>query len=140
MLVKPLKLDPTSILKDHGIQPSAQRIAVASYVLNTSEHPSADKVWGAVRQRFPVISRATVYNTPNLFVRKKLIRQFYLAEGRVVFDPKMDRHHHFIDEESGRIYDVPWDAVEVSGIDSLNGFRVRDYHVVIHGRRARNGV
>ena len=68
----------------------------------------------AVRKRFPMLSRATVYNTLNLFVEKGLLRALVLAEGKVVFDPKTDAHHHFIDETTGAIHDVPWDALEVS--------------------------
>ncbi len=48
------------LLESRGIQPSAHRVAVAQYVLTTDEHPSADLVWSRVRQRFPMISRATV--------------------------------------------------------------------------------
>ena len=56
-----------TVLQEHGIQPSAQRVAVADYVLQTLEHPSADLVWNRVKARVPYISRATVYNTLNLF-------------------------------------------------------------------------
>jgi Fe2+ or Zn2+ uptake regulation protein len=129
--------DETSVLRDHGIHPSAQRVAVAKYVLHTEDHPSADEVWIRVRERFPHVSRATVYNTLNLFVEKRLIRQFILTEGRVVFDPKTDPHHHFIDEESGKIHDVPWDAVKVSNVAKLSGFDVREYQVVMRGKRTR---
>jgi len=123
-------------LRQHGIQPSAQRVAVADYVLHTDEHPSADQVFGRVRRTFPMLSRATVYNTLNLFVEKGLLRELVLAEGRVVFDPKTDAHHHFIDEATGRIHDIPWQAVKVSKIDRLEGYDVSEYQVVIRGRRA----
>src|SRR4051812_39909340 len=93
-------------LRDRGIQPSAQRVAVARYALVTEDHPSADEVWAEVRRRFPMISRATVYNTLKLFVEKGILARHVLAEGRVVFDPKVERHHHFVDDESGRIDDV----------------------------------
>jgi Fe2+ or Zn2+ uptake regulation protein len=129
--------DASSVLKSHGINPSAQRVAVAQYVLHTDEHPSADEVWTRVRTRFPHVSRATVYNTLNLFVEKGLLRQFALTEGRVVFDPKTDDHHHFIDEESGEIHDVPWDAVTVSDVSKLDGFEVREYQVVMRGQKSR---
>ena len=128
--------DETSTLKEFGINPSAQRVAVAQYVLHTDEHPSADEVWTRVRKRFPHVSRATVYNTLNLFVEKGLVRQFVLTEGRVVFDPKTEDHHHFIDEESGKIHDVPWGAVKVSNVPKLDGFEVREYQVVMRGTRA----
>jgi Fur family iron response transcriptional regulator len=134
--------DVVGALREHGIQPSAQRVAVAGYVLKTEEHPSADQVFRRVRKGFPMLSRATVYNTLNLFVQKGLLREFILAEGKVVFDPKTDAHHHFVDETTGAIHDVPWDAVDVSRVESLKGFEVREYQVVMRGRKtgaARRG-
>ncbi|MGH9762866.1 MAG: Fur family transcriptional regulator [Blastocatellia bacterium] len=127
--------DVARMLESHGVQPSAHRVAVAGYVLSTTEHPSADQVLAKVKATFPFISRATVYNTLNLFVEKHLLRELYLAEGKVVFDPKMDRHHHFIDEDTGAIHDVPWDQVQVCNIENLDAFDISDYQVVITGRR-----
>lgn len=127
------------LLEEHGIQPSAQRVAVGEYVLDTDDHPSADRVLEKVKARFPRVSRATVYNTLNLFAGKGLVRQFVLSEGRVVFDPNTRNHHHFIDDATGAIHDVPWDAVGVSRVESLRtrGFDVREYQVVMRGRRVR---
>jgi Fur family transcriptional regulator, iron response regulator len=123
-------------LRDHGIQPSAQRLAVAEYVLRTQDHPSADEVLARVRGRVPMISRATVYNTLNLFVERGLLRQFVLAEGRLVFDPHVEPHHHFVDDDSGAILDVPWDALEVRRVEQLQGLDVKEYQVVLRGRRS----
>lgn len=122
-------------LRAHGIQPSAQRLAVAEYVLRTLDHPSADEVLARVRGRVPMISRATVYNTLHLLVEKGLLRQFVLAEGRLVFDPHVAPHHHFVDDESGAIHDVPWDALDVKRVEKLQGLEVREYQVVLRGRR-----
>ena len=127
--------DLARVLEEHGVQPSAHRVAVAGYVLSTTDHPSADQVLAKVKSTFPFISRATVYNTLNLFVEKHLLRELYLAEGKVVFDPKMDRHHHFIDEETGAIRDVPWDQVQVCNIEKLDSYDVSDYQVVLTGKR-----
>jgi Fe2+ or Zn2+ uptake regulation protein len=134
-----MRTNSVEALREHGIQPSAQRVAVADYVLHTDEHPSADQVFAKVRKTFPMLSRATVYNTLNLFVEKHLLRELVLAEGRVVFDPKTDAHHHFIDESTGRIHDIPWQAVKVSQIDRLEGYEVSEYQVVIRGRRRGRG-
>lgn len=130
-------MSPTLVtqLKDAGVQPSAQRLAVAQYVLATDEHPSADEVLAQVQASFPMLSRATVYNTLNLFVEKGLLRQLVIAEGRTVFDPRLEAHHHFIDDESGRIEDVPWDAVRVGEVKGLKGYEVREYMVVMRGRK-----
>ena len=128
--------DVVGRLREHGIQPSAQRVAVAAYVLETDAHPSADQVWAAVKKMLPVVSRATVYNTLHLLVKKGLLRELVLAPGRVVFDPKTGPHHHFIEEKTGRIHDIPWDAVDVSRLGSLKGFEVHEYQVVMKGRAA----
>lgn len=125
--------DTETTLRDSGIQPSAQRVAVADYVLHTGEHPSADLVWKRVRERFPWISRATVYNTLNLFVEKGLLQRLTIAEDSVIFDPKTETHHHFIDEETGTIHDVAWDRVQVCNVDSLREYNVHDYQVVMRG-------
>jgi Fur family transcriptional regulator, iron response regulator len=134
-----MKRDLLHLLQKHEIQPSAQRVAVGEYVLGTDEHPSADQVWARVKARFPLVSRATVYNTLNLFVEKGLLRELILAEGRVVFDPNVHPHHHFIDDASGTIVDVPWEDVEVCSVEELaaKGYQVREYQVVMRGKRGR---
>jgi Fur family transcriptional regulator, iron response regulator len=124
-----------ALLTRHGIQPSAQRVAVADYVLYTDEHPSADRVFARVRKSLPVLSRATVYNTLNLLVKKGLLRELVLSEGKIVFDPKLERHHHFVDDQTGRISDVPWEALEVKKVATLDEFDVAEYQVVLRGRR-----
>jgi Fe2+ or Zn2+ uptake regulation protein len=124
-------------LRDSGIQPTPQRIAIAEFVLSTAAHPTADEVWMHVRSRCPTISRATVYNTLNLFAEKGLLKPQPLREGVVVFDPHVEPHHHFIDEDTGKVIDVPWEALKVRGEKSLEGFEVREYQVVMRGRRRR---
>lgn len=127
----------TEILGSRGIQPSAHRVAIAQYVLNTAEHPCADQVLARVKSVFPQISRATVYNTLNLLVEKGLLRELSLSEGKVVFDPKTDKHHHFIDEETGIIIDIPWSLLQVKNIENLDSYDVHDYQVVLRGSLKR---
>src|SRR5690348_10723818 len=89
-----------------GVRASAQRVAIAAYVLATEDHPTADQVWSEVKATFPMVSRATVYNTLQTFRDAGLVRQLVLAEGSVVFDPMVEPHHHFVDDETGAIHDI----------------------------------
>jgi Fe2+ or Zn2+ uptake regulation protein len=59
----------------------------------------------------------------------------HLAPDSVLFDPNTERHHHFIDEATGQIYDIPWEQVEVSSQRPVPEFEVTDYQVVMRGRR-----
>lgn len=122
-------------LAEHGIRPSAHRLAVAEYVLTTRDHPSADRVWREVASRFPAISRATVYNTLNLFVEKGILRALHLDPESVVFDPRVETHHHFVDEKTGAIHDVDWEKVQVCNIDQLREYDVHEYMVIMRGSR-----
>lgn len=122
-------------LLEHGVRPSAQRLAIAAYVLETGEHPSAERVWSQVRPRLPMVSRATVYNTLGLFVERGLLRELQLRPGPVVYDANLLPHHHFVDEETGVIGDVPWQALSVEGIDAFDAVDVQNYSVVLRGRR-----
>ena len=130
-----MRLSDAQLLEQHGIKPSAQRVAIAGYVLHTDSHPCADEVWTHVRKSFPMVSRATVYNTLNLFVQKGLLRELVLTEGRLVFDPNTERHHHVIDESTGKIYDLPWDLVKVSRVEEIEGFDIKDYQVLLRGSK-----
>ena len=118
-----------------GIPATPQRIAVAEFVLNTNTHPTADEVWAKMRERSRPLSRATVYNTLNLFAKKGLLKPQPLREGIVVFDGNVSPHHHFIDEKTGRIHDISWEALTVSGEKSLQDFEVAEYQVVLRGRK-----
>jgi Fur family transcriptional regulator, iron response regulator len=131
--------DAMEKLRQHGIAPTAQRVVIAEYILSTDAHPTADQVWAEVQKRIAVVSRATVYNTLNLFVEKGLIRSFALTEGKQVFDPNTSQHHHFIDDETGVIHDVPWSALKVEGVEGLTGVDVAEYQVVLRGRRSKRG-
>lgn len=126
--------DTISVLRDCGIQPTPQRVAVVEYVMRATTHPSADDVFAMARRRCPTVSRATVYNTLNLLVEKGLLKTQLLKEGMVFFDPNTARHHHFIDDETGDIYDIPWHHLRVTEKRNLKEFEISDYQVIMRGR------
>ena len=129
--------DAISILRQCGIQPTPQRIAVVECVLTNKTHPTADDVLLSARKKCPTVSRATVYNTLNLLVEKRLIGMQTIREGAVIFDPNIQKHHHFIDEETGDIYDIPWDQLEVKGKKQFEDFEILEFQVIMRGRRKR---
>jgi Fur family transcriptional regulator, iron response regulator len=129
--------DAISILREYNIQPTPQRIAVVDYVLKSKTHPSADEVLNYARKKCPTVSRATVYNTLNLLVEKRLLGMQTIREGAVVFDPNLKRHHHFIDNETGDIHDIPWDQLEVKGKEKLKDFEIIEFQVILRGRRKK---
>ena len=129
--------DAISILRQCDIQPTPQRIAVVECILDNKSHPTADDVLISARKKCPTVSRATVYNTLNLLVEKRLIGMQTIKEGAVVFDPNVEKHHHFVDEDSGKVYDIPWDQLEVKGKEKLKDFEILEFQVIMRGRRKK---
>lgn len=124
-----------ALLRGVGLQPTPQRLAVARCVLATKAHPTADMVLEEARRECPTLSRATVYNTLARLVAKGMVKAQAIREGVVVYEPHTERHHHLIDEETGEIVDVPWDALRVSGAETFEEYDVVDYQVVMRGRK-----
>jgi len=127
-----------SILRQCNIQPTPQRIAVVEYVLKSKTHPSADDVLRYALKKCPTVSRATVYNTLNLLVAKGLIGMQTIREGAVIFDPNVEKHHHLVDSDTGDIYDIPWDQLEVKGKEKLKDFEIYEFQVILRGRKKKN--
>ncbi|HTP30425.1 MAG TPA: Fur family transcriptional regulator [Anaeromyxobacteraceae bacterium] len=125
------------LLSEHGIRPSAQRLAIAGYVLDATAHLSAEHVFEEVSKRLSTVSRATIYNTLHLFVGKGLLKQLPIAEGTVLFDPAAAPHHHFVDEATGAVVDIPWEALDVRNVGALRGLDVHEYQVILRGTRRR---
>src|SRR3989304_3770574 len=63
-----------AVLRRHGINPTHQRIEIAHAIFSRGEHLSAEQILVLVNERASETSKATVYNTLNLFLDKKLIR------------------------------------------------------------------
>lgn len=106
-------------LRVHGITPTHQRIEIAHALFSRCEHLSADQVMTIVNERHSETSKATVYNTLNLFLEKGLIREVIVDPSKVFYDPNTDPHYHMYDLESGRLTDIDASDVRVTGLPEL---------------------
>lgn len=97
-----------------GIRPTAQRVRIASLLLSAPQHLSAEQILANLRGSGARVSKATVYNTLNLFASHGLIRQLSVDGSRAWFDSNVDPHYHFHDPASGALIDVPVPEVEFS--------------------------
>ena len=95
-----------------GIRPTAQRVRIATVLLQAPQHLSAEQILASLRGSGARVSKATVYNTLNLFASHGLIRQLSVDGARAWFDSNVDPHYHFHDLSSGALIDVPVPDVE----------------------------
>ena len=106
-------------LRAHGINPTHQRIEIAFALFSRHEHLSADQVMAIVNERHSETSKATVYNTLNLFLEKLLIREVIVDPNKVFYDPNTEPHYHMYDLQSGRLTDIDAADIKVTGLPEL---------------------
>src|SRR6516165_49722 len=97
-----------------GIRPTPQRVRIAALLLAAPQHLSAEQILATMRATGARVSKATVYNTLNLFAAHGLIKQLSIDGSRAWFDSNVDPHYHFHDLTTGALIDLPVPAVEFS--------------------------
>ena len=119
-----------------GVRPTAQRMRIASLLLGRPQHLSAEQVLAGLRTQGLRISKATIYNTLNLFAASGLIRQLSVGSDRCWFDSNTDAHYHFHDVETGALTDVALRDVEFQRLPEVPaGMQVDGIELVIKLRR-----
>ncbi len=108
-----------ALLRKQGIAPTHQRLEIANVLFGRCEHLAADQILTLVNERHAETSKATVYNTLNLFRDCGLIREVIVDPKRVFYDPNTQPHHHLYNVDTGEITDIPADDLAVSGLPEL---------------------
>lgn len=125
------------LLTTHGLQVTNQRLDIAEYVLSKPQHVSADQILIAMRERGSRVSKATVYNTLNLFRERGLVRTVEVDPERQFYDSTTDPHHHFYNVDTGELTDIPADQVRLALDTELPDGTVQDgVEIVIRVRSA----
>ena len=103
----------------HGILPTPQRLEVAEILLQKPQHMSADQIIEKLRAKGSNVSKATVYNSLNLFGERGLVKECLVDPERRFYDSTTSPHHHFYNADTGELSDIPSDTIEVSGLPEL---------------------
>lgn len=122
-------------LQARGIRATAQRLQIAELLLAAPQHLSAEQIAETLRSRGIEVSKATVYNTLNLFAARGLIRQLAIDDTRSWFDSNVEPHYHFHDETTGVLTDVALPEVAFSRLPPVpQGMEVASLDLVIRLR------
>jgi Fur family transcriptional regulator, stress-responsive regulator len=128
--------DPADLLRQRGIQVTAQRLAVLRAVAGRP-HITADGAAEIVRAKIGAISLQSVYDALGVLVAEGLVRRIQPAGSPARFEARVgDNHHHVICRVCGRTADVDCAvgfAPCLTAIDD-KGYEIDEAEVIYWGR------
>lgn len=128
--------DRAALLRRHGVQVTAQRLAVLHAVAERP-HGTADDVEEIVRAEIGAISRQAVYDALGLLTEKGLIRRIQPARSPARYEDRVDdNHHHLVCRTCGRTVDVDCAVGSAPCLEPVDdqGFAIDEAEVIYWGR------
>lgn len=127
---------PVDLLRQRGIQATAQRLAVLRAVAR-QPHVTAEAVAEMARSEIGAISLQSVYDALNVLVTGGLIRRIQPAGSPARFEDRVgDNHHHLICRVCGRVVDVDCAVGSAPCLSASDGrgFEIDEAEVAYWGR------
>ena len=138
----------TARLRASGLRPTKQRLALCKILFDRREtfHFTIEKLKQiATRDSKEKISLATLYNTVYAFKKSGYLKEISLKGNKTFFDTNTKNHHHFYDEDTGKIHDIKNEDILVSKVSRIpNGKKIREIEVTVriasdnHNRKINN--
>ena len=127
---------PADFLRQHGVQVTAQRLAVMAAVAGRA-HATADEIAQVVRGEIGAVSRQAVYNVLGVLVERGLIRRIQPAGSPARYEDRVgDNHHHLICRACGQMSDVDCAVGETPCLTAASdlGYEIDEAEVIYWGR------
>lgn len=127
--------DPAEILREHGVQVTAQRLAVMRAV-SSQPHSTADDIEEIVRAEIGSISRQAVYDALGTLSDRGLIRRIQPGRSPARYEDRIDdNHHHLVCRGCGLTLDVDCVVGQKPCLQASDdhGFRIEEAEIVYWG-------
>jgi Fe2+ or Zn2+ uptake regulation protein len=129
-------IDNAAVLRGHGLQVTAQRLAVLRAV-SDGPHSTAESIYKVVRAEIGAISHQTVYDAVAALTDKGVFRRIQPAGSSARYENRVgDNHHHLICRSCGRMVDVDCAVGETPCLTAADdsGYEIDEAEVVYWGR------
>lgn len=123
------------LLRDHGVQVTAQRLAIMG-VIAENPHATADEIADAARAHIGSVSRQAVYDSLGVLADKQLIRRIQPSGSAARYEDRVgDNHHHLVCRGCNVMFDVDCavDYTPCLVADDDHGFVIDEAEVVYWG-------
>ena len=128
--------DHADLLRRHGVQVTAQRLAVLRSV-SRRPHSTTEDIADVVRAEIGAISRQAVYDALGVLADNGLIRRIQPAGSPARYEDRVgDNHHHLICRTCGRMVDVDCAVGDTPCLTAADdsGYEIDEAEVIYWGR------
>ena len=91
-------------IKEAGLKATPQRLAIYESMRKLG-HASVDMVIEDLKNSFPTLTVATIYNVLESFVNTGLLTRRFSSNNKMYFDVNVYEHAHFYDQEENSYMD-----------------------------------
>jgi len=116
-----------------GLKLTPQRLEILEYLDGNTSHPTAEDIYSAIKQKFPMISLATIYKTMDTLKEKGYVQELTIDRERRHFDPDCSQHHHLICTTCRKIADITHEFLLDIPDDQKSGFDITGSHIEFYG-------
>ena len=129
-------VESDALLRQHGMQVTAQRLAVLRAV-SERPHSATDDIYNVVRAEIGAVSRQAVYDALAALTDKGLLRRIQPAGSPARYENRVgDNHHHLICRTCNRMVDVDCAVGETPCLTAADdsGYEIDEAEVTYWGR------
>jgi Fur family peroxide stress response transcriptional regulator len=126
---------PKLFRTETGEKLTRQREAVLGVIREREDHPTANDIFEAARQRLPGISYATVYNSLRFLKEAGLVHEIKFGDSASRYDRETDRHDHALCSQCGKLvdFDLPQAAELMKAAARRSKFKPESVHLTLKG-------
>ena len=126
-------------LEDLGLRATRPRMMIVHILFadGMDRHVTAEWLAGEMGRRGELVALATVYNTLHSLAGAGALREVRgtSGPGTIIFDTHTRPHHHFYDESTGALTDIPAAALTLSGVPAApDGKTISGCDIIIRVR------
>ncbi len=128
--------DFPQLLHQAGLRVTPQRVAICQLLANTETHPTANDIFLELKDKYPSLSLATIYNTLDVLVGMGAVNALgSIGDDKVHFDGNTSPHINLACIKCHKIVDLHTKEINQldEEINQRSGFKVMGSRVLYYG-------
>ena len=120
-------------LKEKNIRPSHHRIKILQYLDSHRSHPNVEEIFEDLIKEIPTLSKTTIYNTLEMFLKNDLISGLTISGSERRYDFETKAHSHFYCKECGAVMDIEKIDCPCENREVVLGNKIEEVHLYLKG-------